>query len=36
MAAVMRHLEHAFVRVQSANLQLLVDNLLMDWPKISI
>ena len=36
IAAVMRQLEHAFVRIQSANLQLLTDNLLMDWPVVKI
>ena len=34
--AVIRDLEHAFVRIQSANLQLMLDNILMDWPMVGL
>ncbi|MCD6356834.1 MAG: DNA polymerase III subunit delta' [Anaerolineaceae bacterium] len=28
-------LEHAFIRMQSANLQLMLDNILLDWPRLN-
>lgn len=31
-----RTLEHAFIRIQSANLQLMLDNILLDWPTVNI
>ena len=29
-------LEHAFARLPNANLQLMLDNLLMDWPVVHL
>ena len=31
-----RGLEHAFIRIQSANLQLMLDNILLDWPIVNV
>lgn len=31
-----RALEHAFIRIQNANLQLMLDNILLDWPTVNI
>ena len=33
---VLGQIEHGFIRAQSANLQLLVDNILMDWPTVKV